>query len=895
MPLIDLAATVGEPRSVAEACDICIIGSGPAGSTIARELAKSGIETVILESGGAERSPFADALNEIENVGRPRIIDQWGLRNRIIGGSSHTWGGRCAPFDDIDFEERDWVPHSGWPIRSIDLVPFLDRSAPYLGLTAGSHYTGTGFWELRNRPRPARDLPSHKLEPFFWQFSQDGQSDYRFEYMRLGPRLLNSLPSTITLIANATVLELVPDVNARAIRSVTYAGPDGTRRTIATRLVILCGGGIENARLLLASNSAVPNGLGNQRDLVGRYLMDHPRGPVGSFEIRGSGALQRRFGRYNVRGHLFRAGFRLSPAVQRTERLINCAGWLGETAAEDDPLEAIKRLVSRRASYSSDLSTVLRSLPLLARGAYDYFIKTNGLPRKLAALTLDVMSEQIPDPDSRVMLSDRRDRLGMPLSRIDWRVHSEESRAFRRIARLAAEQLPRIGLPALKLEQWVLDDAEMPLSFTDVGHPIGTTRMSDDPTRGVVDRNCQVHGISGLFVSGTSTFPTAGHANPTQMIVAMALRLADHIKSRPHRPISAGTVATPKQLGKTILVTGATGRIGKILVSDLIARGYRVRATTSDRQRAASSHPQIEFMFADFSVGANYDELVSGCDAIAHLAADLGNMEQMLQVNAGATRELAVAAEKAKIASFCYVSTVSIYGSGRTRIITEQSPTLTSDRDVRSEYWALDYVRMYGRTKLMGEKAIADVAKLCRYTVFRPTVVVDIPDIIGIRDWSSTKRILAAHRRSHHIYVRDVSDAVIWALERGLSGAKAAGSVETFNLSEDDFPEPYHRTFMLKAYNASNDPRYRVPIVPGFADWLHDFLRFRAPSLRNPLWRMRFPNDQLKAAGYTLKYGMNYAYQRALETLQAERSSSQGVELMPAAHEPDAEAHPLSP
>jgi choline dehydrogenase-like flavoprotein len=142
------------------------------------------------------------------------------------------------------------------------------------------------------------------------------------------------------------------------------------------------------------------------------------------------------------------------------------------------------------------------------------------------------MCEQVPDADSRITLSERRDRLGMRLPKVDWRSHPDEARTMHRMAELVSDELERIGLPKPVLADWVRDKAQIPASFVDVAHPSGTTRMSSDPGKGVVDADCEVHGVEGLFVSGSSVFPTAGHCNPTQMIVAMAIRLSDHLKVR---------------------------------------------------------------------------------------------------------------------------------------------------------------------------------------------------------------------------------------------------------------------------------------------------------------------------------------------------------------------------
>lgn len=529
MPAMSLAKIGDGSAEALEACDVCVIGSGPAGSTVARELSGMGLRVTVLESGGTERDPQSDLLNEIESVGRPRVMDQWLVRNRIVGGSSHTWTGRCAAFDAIDFERRDWVPNSGWPISLDDLAPYLDRSAVYLGLSVGTGFSDNLFWSLAHRPTPEDAPDPSKLLPFFWQFSRDLTNPY--DYMRCGRHLASQIGANVTLVTGATVTAIVPDSTGRTIRSIEFVGPNGRSRTLSTATVVLCAGGIENARLLLSSDTVISHGLGNERDLVGRYLMDHPRGNVAAFEVKGSEQLQRRFGLYNVKGNLFRAGLRLSPDAQRAERLLNCSAWLGETVTADDPWHALKRILRGNPQMPGDLVAIGRNMGLFARGLKQYCIDRSGLPRKLDSLTLDCMCEQRPDPDSRVTLSERRDRFGLRLPRVDWRIHDEEARSVRRTAEFAAEELMRMGLPEPTLAEWVRDGAGFPPSFVDIAHPTGTTRMAEHPSKGVVNANLQVHGVEGLYVAGSSVFPTAGHCNPTQMIVATVLRLSDHIKS----------------------------------------------------------------------------------------------------------------------------------------------------------------------------------------------------------------------------------------------------------------------------------------------------------------------------------------------------------------------------
>lgn len=520
--------------------DICIVGSGPAGATIARELAGSGLRVILVESGGAKSQPLTDALSETENIGRARWPDQSLFRPRIVGGASHLWTGRCAPFDYIDYETRPWVPHSGWPFGPDELGRYLDRSTAHLGLGVGQGYTGSGFWLIARRRPPKCPVDDASLLPFFWQYSQDAQN--RFDSMRFGRRMLLQ-QSDIRVVTNATVLHVNTNSTASVVESIEVGHLDGGRWTIKAPSIVLCAGGIENARLLLASNRVAAAGLGNDRDLVGRYLMDHPRGSVASFDLRDYRELRQHFGLHNVRNaagtHLFCQGLRLSPVVQRRESLLNCAVWLTEMITPDDPWSALQRFLRGKAALRKDGLAIMANLGLFTRGMHRHLVRRQGLPRKIEGLRLSCIVEQRPDRDSRVSLAQRTDGFDMPLSRVDWRVSEQEQQTVRRTAELVTAGLSRLNINPV-LDDWVRDGAGFPPSFQDVAHPIGTTRIATDPANGVVDEDCQVHGVRGLYVAGSSVFPTGGHVNPTQMIVALAVRLADTLKLR-HGSVAAPT------------------------------------------------------------------------------------------------------------------------------------------------------------------------------------------------------------------------------------------------------------------------------------------------------------------------------------------------------------------
>lgn len=875
MPILDSSAFADSAVLPARLrCDVCIIGSGPAGITIARELSGTSLRVTILESGGAERQEASDALNEIESVGWPRVMDQWAVRNRMLGGSSSTWSGRCAPFDEIDMQYRDWVPHSGWPFEISDLMAYIDRSAKHLGLGAGNGITDDRVWALtgHRRVRTGPDPDPGKLLPMFWQYGRDPVNQYdRIRFSHFAP----DLGPNVTLVTNATVLRINAKESCNAVESVEFATANRRRWTLPASTVVLCGGGIENTRLLLSSDNVAKNGLGNDKDLVGRFLMDHLRGPVARFRSETTRGVLNQFASFkspSAGSNSFQHGMRLSPVIQRVERLLNCSAWVHEHLAADDPWESLILFLRREAGTRPDFRSMLRNSGLLIYGLKEHFISHRALPRKLVEVTLEAMCEQVPNPDSRITLSRQRDHLGMQISHIDWRVGDEEARAMRRIAELMVDEFPRMGIDPPELEEWVRDGAMFPQTFRDVAHPTGTTRMAEDPAQGVVDSHCQVHGVHGLFIAGSSVFPTAGQANPTQMIVALAVRLADTLKDRVTADAGIGTKSVSGSLGTTpevesmlsgrlprVLVTGATGKIGRHVVNELLARGYQVRAVTSKPVDEARTVDNVEWRQLDFQKSLDFEPLVRECEAVLHLGAEITVIERMQRSNVDATRVLAEASERAGVKFFCYTSSVSVYGSSRRRRVSEDSPVLTSDHDVPSEYWATEYLRCYGRTKLQGERAIGEAARNVEYVILRPTVVVDIEDLVELGEWSTPKKQRAASRHAHHVYVHDVADAILWFMEQSLTRDQPSPGVGTFNFAEDDAAISRYAQLFDSAYEVTGDKRWRVAATPWPLEWLWATLLFRRLTLRQPFGRMLFSSDKLRETGYKCRFGMSSA------------------------------------
>jgi len=514
--------------------DLCIVGSGPAGITIAREFANTSIKVLVLESGGKTEEVDTQSLYDIESVGVPRMMEQRQVRNRILGGSSHTWYGRCAPLEKIDYEIRDWVPYSGWPISSKDLHEYELRASEILGL--GSHEYGE---ELRDRFNlaPKQSLNPTLLRDQFWQYSKVSETDRQVP--RFGQHRLPQDAANIDILLHANVTHLYTNSDGSRVEFLDASTLEGKQVQVKAKCFVLCCGGIENSRLLLASNRQRSSGLGNERDMVGRFLMDHPGTAIGQFKsLQDIYKVNRYFGErwyYNEQGKQFYDhGIALSTEVQEKEGLLNCAAFLLPSEDAGNPWDAIKAaksdLKENISPYASLAAAVQKTVAHPRRFA-------KGLSRQLIdkrppvkASCLYCLVEQQPNPHSRVELSAQKDRIGMPISKINWQINQQEVTTVERLGELIATEFRRIGLPQPVLYKHNHELEQFQLKFVDRAHPTGTTRMSATPSSGAVDDNCKLHSVDGLYVAGSSVFPTSSHVNPTLDILALAIRLADHIK-----------------------------------------------------------------------------------------------------------------------------------------------------------------------------------------------------------------------------------------------------------------------------------------------------------------------------------------------------------------------------
>jgi choline dehydrogenase-like flavoprotein len=446
------------PAGTVHHCDVCIVGSGPAGLTIATELADGQRDVLVLESGARSREdPFSTALNEIESIGVTSPMEgRAAARNRVFGGSSLTWSGRCTWLDPIDFEARPWVSGSGWPVSDEELTPYVERSARYLGLIP-QHQRESRREEalLQRRLHLSADAD---VQPVSWVFSQSAR--FASDYVRFGPAFAKLAPDKVRVLLHATVKNILTSEDASQVVALEIVTTEGEVHLVRSRQFVLCCGGIENARLLLAARDVNPRGLGNEHGLVGRFLMDHPRATLGTFASADMHAVQGYLGLFSVPSKArFQCGFRLSDEVQRNERLLNAAAWTTQHVAEDDVWRSLRSaLIAPGPDRLAKIGAVCRNGSQLVTSLWDKFARGRPIRRKFSHLDLDCMVEQEPNRESCIRLSSRKDAFGVPLAQLDWKIGDLERQTVVRLGRAVHDALAKAGLPTPTLVDWVRDD-----------------------------------------------------------------------------------------------------------------------------------------------------------------------------------------------------------------------------------------------------------------------------------------------------------------------------------------------------------------------------------------------------------------------------------------------------
>jgi choline dehydrogenase-like flavoprotein len=476
--------------------DIAIIGGGPAGISLALALANTKLNILLLESGGQNFDPANQKMYAGSQSGLSYIALDAG-RLRFLGGSTNHWGGWCRPLEAIDFEARPWVPHSGWPFSQKALAPYYPKAQALV--EAGPWLYDKADTTMAAQA-PLLSLGEGGVYTSWFQFSKTRDSDLPTYFgHRYEGELKNASRVTPLLNANVTGIRLA--ANGQRVDHLDIATLSGKKFTVKPHITVLACGGMENARLLLVSNDVMKTGVGNQNDLVGRFFADNPIPRDVATLVSFAGPLAPCYGANQVlaNGPILRATFSPTLAFRRTQQVAASLTTVEQPVELDDTGKAA--VITTAIALGVDASNA-------------------------KAYSLGCGMELAPDPERRLTLSDEKDALGLPRLKLSMRMADSDFALYHTTLREMGRQLLASKTGMLRINR----HQEWSKNMDWGNHHLGTTRMHSDPKQGVADADGQVHGVNNLYVAGSSLFPTYGASNPTLNLVALTLRLADHLK-----------------------------------------------------------------------------------------------------------------------------------------------------------------------------------------------------------------------------------------------------------------------------------------------------------------------------------------------------------------------------
>jgi hypothetical protein len=532
--------------------EIAIVGAGGAGILLAKKLAEAGRDVLLLDSGGKRFDPQIQLLSDAHELDTSRHPTLSECTRLQLGGTSVTWGGRCVPFDPIDFEARPYIPHSGWPISYADVQPYMGEVCQFMRC-------GEPIFDIRR----IDGIKQHSLVPGLEDGDVRTTTIERWSVMNYGRYYLAELirHPKIRVLGTFTCTEVVAGQSGEAVEYLQLRSLDGRSVIVRPSICILASGGLNTTKLLLNSDRMHPGGLGNQHGNLGRYYAGHISGRIAQVHFTTDPRKTIYGFDRDSDGVYLRRRFSFSPETLHRNEMGNIVCWLANPQLSDaghgngvlsfaylllaGPMgkylapEAIRKAAVKGANSSmarhilnmfKDLPRTLHFMWSFGYGRYFADPRVPGFFQfsKSNMYDLHYFGEQIPDPQSTVSLSDERDAIGMRRIRIDHRYGARDYRNVRRCHELIDRHLQQQGIGRLvfqdNLEEQIAEQA------SDGFHQTGTTRMSVDPRDGVVDADCRVHGIENLYVASSSVFVTASQANSMFTILLLASRLGEHLK-----------------------------------------------------------------------------------------------------------------------------------------------------------------------------------------------------------------------------------------------------------------------------------------------------------------------------------------------------------------------------
>jgi len=500
--------------------DVCIVGAGPAGITLAGELDKRGVHVCLLEAGGREVEKRLQRQSRGESDGYPihRLHES---RVRAFGGTlKHphfrhgVWAAR--PLDLIDFEARDGRPEFGWPFKREHLASYYTRAAALCDILPFE--VASTVWSEQVSTDERRLLDSgNDLEPTIFQYTKPAFHN-AWQDLEASPN--------VRVMLETRAVEFHVDSSGRRVNTIVAVRGSRERIVIRPRVLVFAAGGIENARLLLTANAGA--GLGNEHDLVGRYFADRLWLHAGHVVLSDQASIDQLSSFHGEEGAKLGGGLRVAEHVQHQRQLLNVAFFLIPRPASITT-DAVRSLITLRKALDrrpliSDIGWHAGHVLTGARNIAD--LTASRVFARPNVLALRAQGEQAPNRESRVRLGSGRDDLGVPVARVTWRMADDDLRSIEASARVIDGVLRSRGIGHI---QWTARPDSTTL-VEGLYHHLGTTRMHVDPRQGVVNSDCRVHSVDNLFIAGSSVFPTYGASNPTLTVIALALRLADTIR-----------------------------------------------------------------------------------------------------------------------------------------------------------------------------------------------------------------------------------------------------------------------------------------------------------------------------------------------------------------------------
>lgn len=503
-----------------------VVGFGPVGLAVATGLRRRGVPVTVVESGPATATATSN-LNDGDVLGLP--FTGTFKRGRGLGGGTSQWAGQCIRFHSADFQQREWVKGSGWPLGYDDLAQFYSEAEHYFDVTADGYLA-----------RVWHDFglePGTLIDPdVLMRFSVFARRPQVFDRDR---RLWARDPDC-WIIYNATVTSLQRE--GSQVKGVVVRCDNGRSTTLAADTVAICVGGIETPRMLLESTPDFPQGVAGTNPHVGKHLQDHPHLTIGTLQPYGSSQnleeVTRYFSTFYRRGRRFLPRLVLSAARQRELGVLNACGMATFEWPPESTTENLRELQSAIAGHRFDLtlssrvSRAVKDPRALARTARAR-LRGASFGEIPSHVNLVGYVEQDPMTVSSVSLSRRTDFLGRPLAAVDWQVGERERKTLLALAMDIDAYLRMNSIGRVVISDLLEQPGEgWKAHLRDNQHHVGTARMATNERDGVVDPNGKVFGLGNLYLCGGAVMPTGSYANPTLTMTALGFRLAAYLAKR---------------------------------------------------------------------------------------------------------------------------------------------------------------------------------------------------------------------------------------------------------------------------------------------------------------------------------------------------------------------------